>query len=192
MTAIRDRRSDPDTADDATAVPWDERSVVRARRGVPWWGAVLISLALAAAGAFAEQLLTGGLGVPFYACFVVGSLVAVLVARRRGVFGPMVQPPLIMAVVVPTSVLMASGLPEGSDMLSKALAVGTPLINSFPVMAGVTVVTVALGTWRMVRERAPGTRDREAPDADSASGRPRTGGGRDRPRDDERPRRGDA
>jgi hypothetical protein len=78
--------------------------------------------------------------------------------QRRGLFGPMVQPPLILAVTVPGVVLMGGGAAGGGGLTAKALAVGTPLINGFPTMALTTGVTVIVGCVRLLRQRAPDTR----------------------------------
>ncbi|OZM73644.1 hypothetical protein CFN78_08965 [Amycolatopsis antarctica] len=154
MTAIRDRQSDPDT-DDAT-VPWDERPVVGSRRGLPWWGAVLGAFGLALVGAFIDLQTGEGLGILFQACYFLGAAGAVAGVRRRSLFGPMVQPPLILAVTVPTVVLIGSDdLATGSDTLQKALVISEPLINGFPTMAITTGVTLAIGIARYFRERDP-------------------------------------
>ncbi|TKG61323.1 DUF6542 domain-containing protein [Prauserella endophytica] len=155
MTAIRDRRSDPDAADDDAQIPWDERAVLGARRGLPWWGAVLLTLGLAVVGAIVDLQVSDDLGVLFQVMFLIGSLAAVAAVQRRNLFGPMVQPPLILAFTVPVLVLTASGLPSSSDTLAKVLAISTPLINAFPMMAITTGLTVALGFYRMYRERDP-------------------------------------
>lgn len=152
MTAIRDRQSDPETDD--VPVPWDERSVLGSRRGVPWWAAVLIGLGLAVAGALVAKPSQGNLPIVFKVCYIAGALIAVAMVRRRGLFGPMVQPPLVLAVTVPGVVLLTSGS-QGDDMLSKALNIGTPLINGFPTMAITTGLTVAFGLFRIFRERDP-------------------------------------
>lgn len=165
VTAIRDRRGDAESAEkDTAALSWNERSVINSRRGVPWWGAVLLAFGLALIGAFVDQLATDGLSLIFHVCYVVGALGAVLAVQRKSLFGPMVQPPLAMALAVPLIVLTASGLPEGSDMLSKALAIGTPLINSFPVMAGTTAATVLVGILRLVKQRDPEARTKSGRD----------------------------
>ena len=176
MTAIRDRQSDPD-ADDVS-VPWDERLIVGARRGLPWWLAVLLALGLAVAGALLGKPAQGNLPLVFKICYVAGAVLAVCVVRRRGVFGPMVQPPLILAVVVPGVVLATSGS-QGDDTLAKALNIATPLINGFPTMAITTGVTLAIGLVRIFRERDPnapvklkkGQKPRRNPDDEKPSAR---------------------
>ncbi|GAA5155937.1 MULTISPECIES: DUF6542 domain-containing protein [Amycolatopsis] len=185
MTAIRDRQSDTDA--DEVAVPWDARPVVGERRGLPWWGAVLLAFGLALVGAIADMQLQNALGWVFNLCYVVGAVVAICAVQRRSLFGPMVQPPLILAITVPLVVLLITGVPANSDTLAKALAVGTPLINGFPVMAITTGLTLVIGIFRLYRERNP---EAAAKGADGTSdpdkkrparqGRPRAGAA-DRP-----------
>lgn len=180
MTATRDRRSDPDAANEDAPITWEERPVIGARRGLPWWGAVLLALGTAVVGAVLATLLTDGLGLPFQLIYLVGCLAAVAMVQRRNLFGPMVQPPLVMAVTVPVIVLTVSSLPESNDTLANVFAVSTPLINSFPVMAIATALTVALGVYRIYRERDPdlpskndkrGTKGSDKGDKGSAKGK---------------------
>jgi hypothetical protein len=182
VTAIRDRRSDPETDD--VRVPWDELAIIGERRGLPWWGAVLAAFALAAIGAVVDLQVGEGLSWLFQACYFVGSVGAVCAVRRANLFGPMVQPPLVLAVTVPAVVLLGSGLPANSDTLSTALAVGTPLINGFPTMAVTTAVTVLLGVARIYRERDPDRPRKPGKDRDTGDGDTREPGngkaGRDR------------
>ncbi|GAB2780485.1 hypothetical protein GCM10027199_64530 [Amycolatopsis magusensis] len=153
VTAIRDRQSDPDADDDFT-VPWDELPVVGTRRGLPWWGAVLLGFGLAALGAVASLQITDNLELIFQGAYFVGAVGAVAAVQRRSLFGPMVQPPLILAVTVPAALLF-SGTPTGDDKFSTALAIATPLINGFPTMAITTGAALALGFYRVFRERDP-------------------------------------
>ncbi len=128
------------------------------RRGVPWWAAVLCALGLTAVGVFADIERLNRLGIVFQACYFVGCLLAVVVVQRKGLFGPMAQPPLILAVAVPGVVLAAGSLPTGGGMMATALAVGTPLINGFPTMAITTGLVLVIGAFRLVTQRRPSLR----------------------------------
>lgn len=126
--------------------------MLRDRAGVPCWGAVLCALGLAAAGVFADIERLNRLGIVFQVCYFLGCLLAVAVVQRKGLFGPMVQPPLILAVAVPAVVLMVGSRPTGGGTAA-ALAVATPLINGFPTMAIATGLTVAIGVYRLFTQR---------------------------------------
>ncbi|HEU0086958.1 MAG TPA: DUF6542 domain-containing protein [Pseudonocardiaceae bacterium] len=136
---------------------WDERALLPRHAGVPWWLAVSLALALTAVGAVADIERIGRLGVVFPACYFLGCLLAVGVVQRRGLFGPMVQPPLVLAITVPSVVLLTGSVPTGGSTTATALAMGTPLINSFPAMAVTTAATLALGAFRLLTQRPPTT-----------------------------------
>lgn len=138
-----------------TGPRWDDVSLLGDRSGVPWWAAVAIALGLAATGVFADLQRINRLGLVFQACYFVGCLLAIVLVERRGLFGPTVQPPLILAVAVPGVVLLAGGTPSGGGLTATGLAVATPLINGFPTMAITTGVTVAVGAFRLVTQRQP-------------------------------------
>jgi len=121
---------------------------------MPWWVAVFCALAFAATGAFLDIERLNRLGIPFQVCYFLGCLLAVVVVRRQGLFGPMVQPPLILAVAVPSIILLAGDHPPGG-MVSTAVTIGTPLIDSFPLMAITTGFTLAIGVFRLIIYRRP-------------------------------------
>jgi Domain of unknown function (DUF6542) len=113
---------------------------------------VVLALALATVGALFDALTSKTLGTAFEIGFVLGCLLAVLLVKRRSLFGPMVQPPLIMIVVAgPVLALFAGGSSGG--LAAKAIAIGPPLISNFPAMAIATVATVVVGVIRLILQR---------------------------------------
>ena len=151
---------------------WETSSALSTVRGVPWWAAVLLALAFTGLGVFVDLERINRLGLIFQGCYFAGCVLAVIWVQRRGLFGPMVQPPLILALAVPGVVLAASGGTSGDGLTAKALAVGTPLINGFPTMAITTGITVLIGLIRILRQRAPRPPVRVQPSAR----RPRSAG----------------
>ena len=149
MTAARDRPTAP------RRPAWDECSLLPDRAGVSWWWAVSLALGLTALGMLADIQRLGRLGLVFQAGYFVGCLLAVSVVQRKGLFGPMVQPPLILAAAVPGVVLFTGSLPNDAGTAATALAVGTPLINGFPTMATTTAFTLAVGGFRLLTQRPP-------------------------------------
>ncbi len=144
-----------DRARPSRVPPWHGVSLFRDRAGTPWWLAVLLALSLTAAGAFADLQRINRLGLVFQACYFLGCMLAIVVVERRSLFGPMVQPPLLLAFAVPGVVLFAGDAPPDGGLAATALAIGTPLINGFPTMAITTGVTVGLGAYRIATQRPP-------------------------------------
>ena len=162
---------------------WDERSLLPERVGVRWWAAICLALVLTAAGVFVDVQRLNRLGIVFQACYFLGCLLAVVLVQRKGLFGPMVQPPLILALAVPSVVLAAGSVPMDGGSTAAALAVATPLINGFPTMAVTTGVTLAIGVLRLVTQRRPDTATAEPDDepVDRPKRKPAPGQTRKRP-----------
>lgn len=201
MTTTRDRGREARAA--SSGLRWDERSAF-GTKGWPWWAAVVLALGLSIVGAVIDEKSSSAIATIFRAAYVIGCVVAVAIVRRRNLFGPMVQPPLILVVVVPVVAAALDNKPG-----SKVLVIGPQLIDNFPVMAITTGVTVVLGVIRYLvqrrpidddldrersrrpesrdRDRAPSSRDRDLEDRPSSrGGRPtssRSGQDRTPPRD---------
>ncbi|GAA3436029.1 DUF6542 domain-containing protein [Kutzneria kofuensis] len=150
----------------------DETTTARRPWGLPWWAAILLPLVTTAAGAYADLTFNHSLGVPFQAAYAGGCVLSVLLVRRRNLFGPMVQPPLILLFAAPPVALALSGHSLGSGLVSQALTIGTPLVDNFMVQAGVTIATIVLGLIRMIlTRRRPAAPEPESsePDAEPAA-----------------------
>jgi hypothetical protein len=122
-------------------------------------------LGLSIVGAVIDEKSNSNIATIFRAAYVIGCIAAVAIVRRRNLFGPVVQPPLILVVVVPAVAAALDNKPG-----SKVLVVGPQLIDNFPVMAITTGVTVVLGVIRYLVQRRP---------VDDEIDRPRRPEGRD-------------
>lgn len=134
--------------------PVPERSLIATVLGVSPVVAVAVAAGLTTLGVVVDLLRIGTLGTPFTICYLTGCVLAVAWVRRRGLFGPMVQPPLLLAVAVPVVVLLAGSPRPGTGISERLLTIGAPLVNSFPTMAWTTGAVLALGTGRLLVQRA--------------------------------------
>lgn len=127
-------------------------------RGVPSWTAVLLAVAITLTGVAVDSF-SGDLGTGFTVAFFLGCLVSVLAVARRSVFVAGVQPPIIMALLVPL-VSVIAGVGGGADLFSRAqiISAALPLANRFPLMVATTVVVVAVALIRafVLEPRATG------------------------------------
>jgi hypothetical protein len=149
-----------------------ERSALSSVLGLPGYAAIAIALGFTALGVFIDFSRINGLGTVFKGCYFAGCVLAVCWVKRRAVFGPMVQPPLLLAVAVPSVVLISGegAVGTGADHL---LSIGAPLLNGFPTMAVTTAFAVGIGAVRYVVQRPLAPEERPRPTGrPSAQGRP--------------------
>src|ERR1700754_1648300 len=130
-----------------------QRSVLGAVLGLRPVVAIGLGAALTAVGVLVDLTWVGSLGTVFTICYISGCLLAAAWVRRDGLFGPLVQPPLLVAVAVPAVVLLGGSPRPGQGVTERLLVIGAPLVNAFPVMAGTTAAVVALGVLRMEPQR---------------------------------------
>lgn len=141
--------------------PMADRALLPRVLGVPPVAAVGIGVVFTAIGVLVDLTRTGNLGTVFTICHITGCVLAVAWVRRTGLFGPMVQPPLLVAATVPVVVLMSGSPRPGQGVAEQLLVIGAPLVNAFPVMAWTTGTVLVLGLLRIVLQR-PVTPDRQA------------------------------
>lgn len=144
-------------------VPADERSVLSSVRGIPAWTAVLLAVAISLTGVAIDSL-SGELGAAFTVAFFLGCLVSVLAVARRSLFVAGVQPPIIMAILVPLAYVIA-GIGAGAELSSRTqiISIALPLATRFPLMLTTTLVVVAVALIRALvleprTSRSAGTR----------------------------------
>ncbi|GAA3060341.1 DUF6542 domain-containing protein [Actinokineospora globicatena] len=172
MTATRDRRSD---LDDSPAAPaWDERPILGRSRGLPWWGAILLAWGLTAVAAVIDMQAQGTLGKIFQATYVISCVAAICLVRRANLFGPMVQPPLVFAIVAVVANLALAPTDAGGGKRTLLITIGFPLTSNFPTMAITTGITLGLGILRLFMQRDP---DRVSGSRSGSSSRSGSGSG---------------
>ena len=130
--------------------PVGERSLLTSVLGIPPLAAVGLAFGFTALGVFVDLQRIGTVGAVFDVLYFSGCVLAMTWVRRRDLFAPIVQPPLLLAVAVPAIALLGDGAGESGQTL---LAVGAPLVNSFPTMAITSAVVLALGVVRLVVQR---------------------------------------
>ena len=133
--------------------PMAERSILTTVLGVRPVFAVGLAAALTAVGVLVDLTRIGSLGTVFTICHIAGCVLAVAWVRRDGLFGPMAQPPLLVAVAVPVVVLLAGDPRPGQGVADRLLVIGAPLVNAFPVMAWTTGIVLVVGFVRMFLQR---------------------------------------
>ncbi|MEU5691570.1 DUF6542 domain-containing protein [Actinosynnema sp. NPDC020468] len=151
--ATRDRHREPGD-DELTDVAWNDRALFGTFRGLPWWAAVIATFVIAAIGTFIDVGSSKTVGWVFAVLFFLGAVGAAVFVERRSMFGPVVQPPLVLAIIVPIVVVLTQGLPKGG-LTSVGLSLGKPLIDGFPAMALTTACTVLVGVYRVLRQKDP-------------------------------------
>jgi hypothetical protein len=164
-----------------------ERSIIATVLGLPGYAAIGIALGFTGLGVFIDLERINGLGTIFKGCYFTGCLVSICWVKRRALFGPMVQPPLLLAIAVPGVVLAADGGASNSGLAGQLLSIGTPLLNGFPTMAVTTAFVVSIGIVRYLVQKPDREAERLRADAVSAQASERSPE-RPRPAVPERPR----
>ena len=132
--------------------PVRERSLLRPVLGIPPVAAIGLAVGTTALGVFVDLLRIGTVGRVFEIGYLLGCVLAVGWVRRRSIFLPAVQPPLLLAVVVPLIAVLI-GAPTGGGATQSVLMAGAPLINAFPAMALTTLVVALIAGFRLLRQR---------------------------------------
>lgn len=154
MAAIRDRQSD--LADEPAETAWDDRPIFGSSQGLNWWVAVVLAGGLALVAAVIDLQRQDSLGRIYQGAYVLGCLAAICWVRRRSLFGPMVQPPLVFAATAITAVVLFGPDSSGGGGLKQLLfSVALPLTSNFPTMAITTALAVGIGLLRLFLQRDP-------------------------------------
>lgn len=125
-----------------------ERAILPSVLGLPGYAAIGIALGFTGLGVFIDLERINGLGTVFKGCYFLGCVLAVCWVKRRALFGPMVQPPLLLALAVPGVVLVSGDVGSRGGKAAQLLAIATPLLNGFPTMAVTAAFVLVIGIIR--------------------------------------------
>ena len=143
----RRRRSDGRSA--AASYPW---APVRPKeRGLPWWGALLVLLAIAAVGGLIDTLGSSSVRGGFNVGIVIASVVAMVVVRRSHMFPVVIAPPIVYSGAAVFDLYLRSGGLHNRRVVFDAAA--NYLVYGFPAIASATAAVLIIAGVRMITRR---------------------------------------
>ncbi|MHA3701720.1 DUF6542 domain-containing protein [Jatrophihabitans sp. YIM 134969] len=128
----------------------DERPATE-QRGLPGWAGLVVLLVITGIGGLVDALAGAGIKGTFSIGLVVGSLVAILVVRRSGMFPVVVAPPLVYFIA--SAVLLYVRSDGLSNRAAITDAAASWLVYGFPAIAGATALVLIVAGVRMILHR---------------------------------------
>jgi hypothetical protein len=120
-------------------------------RGLPWWAALLLLIALAALGGLIDTVGSNQLKGGFNIGIVVASIVAILAVRRSHMFPIVIAPPIVYsAAAVFQLYVRSSGLHDKKVVLDAA---ANYLVYGFPAIAAATAAVLIIAGIRMISRK---------------------------------------
>lgn len=120
-------------------------------RGLPGWAGLLVLVGITTLGILFDALRGHQLGVGFNAGIIAGSIIAILVVRRSGMFPVVVAPPIVYSLGAGISLyLRSSGLHDRGVLIDAAT---NWLVYGFPAIAAATASVLIIAGIRLVIRR---------------------------------------
>jgi len=120
-------------------------------RGLPWWGALLVLIAIAAVGGLIDSLSASSSRSGFNIGIVVASIVAVLVARRSHMFPVVIAPPIVYSAAAVLELYFRSAGLHNKRVVFDAAA--NYLVYGFPAIASATAAVLIIAGIRLIVRR---------------------------------------
>lgn len=128
------------------------RRASRRQPGLPGWAALVVLLVISIIGAIVDASTGPGIRGGFNVALVVGSTVAILLVRRRGMFPIVIAPPIVYALV--SGVVLYARMGGAAKKRSIVIdAAANFLVYGFPAIAGATAATLIVAGIRMLIKR---------------------------------------
>ena len=120
-------------------------------RGLPWWGALLVLLAIAAVGGIIDTVSGGQARGGFNWGIVIASVVAILAVRRSQLFPIVIAPPIVYSLGSGGMLYIRSGGLHDRRVLFDGAA--NWLVYGFPAIATATACVLIIAGLRMIARR---------------------------------------
>ena len=148
ITAAGSRGADGRSAGVASEEP---AATTTKERGVAGWLAVVVLIGITGIGGLIDLLQGTAIRGAFNIALIVGSIVAILIVRRRSMFSVVVAPPLVYFVASAVVLYVRSGgLSNRSRLIDSAI---NWLVYGFPAIAGATAAVLIIAGIRMITRR---------------------------------------
>jgi hypothetical protein len=143
------RRAEHAEAQRAAAVAYlDEPRPAVAERGLPWWAALLILIAIAGVGGVIDTIGTTQARGGFNIGIVIASVVAILIVRRSHMFPVVIAPPIVYSAAALFQLyLRSSGLHDKKVVLDAA---ANYLVYGFPAIAAASAAVLIIAGIRLI------------------------------------------
>jgi hypothetical protein len=119
--------------------------------GLPWWGALLVLLAIAAVGGVIDTVSGGQARGGFNWGIVVASVVAILAVRRSAMFPIVIAPPIVYSIGSGGMLYIRSGGLHDRRVLFDGAA--NWLVYGFPAIATATACVLIIAGIRLIARR---------------------------------------
>jgi hypothetical protein len=127
------------------------RSEQLSERGLPWWGAFLVLLAIAGVGGILDTVSGGQARGGFNWGIVIASVVAILLVRRSGMFPIVIAPPIVYSLGSGGMLYIRSGGLHDRRVLFDGAA--NWLVYGFPAIAIATACVLIIAGIRLIARR---------------------------------------
>jgi hypothetical protein len=120
-------------------------------RGLPWWGALLVVIAIAAVGGMIDTLGSNQVRGGFNVGIVAASIVGILVVKRSHMFPIVIAPPIVYSGGALFQLYVrSSGLHDKKVILDAA---ANYLVYGFPAIAAATAAVLIIAGIRMITRK---------------------------------------
>jgi hypothetical protein len=120
-------------------------------RGLPWWAALLLLIAIAGAGGVIDTLGSISVKGGFNVGIVVASVVAVLAVKRSHMFPIVIAPPIVYSAAALFQLYVRSGGLDDREVVLDAAA--NYLVYGFPAIASATAAVLIIAGIRLIARK---------------------------------------